>query len=106
LSHLYSDIKVMRIKDHNRISELYFRKRNIFTEGKIFPALKLEDFKEILFDRARGFIRSKRVDHPWLEEDNKGMLRLSNFYRKDFSTGEEGSEREYFQGDCGKYYYP
>ena len=80
----------MRIKDHNRISELYFRKRNIFTEGKIFPALKLEDFKEILFDRARGFIRSKRVDHPWLEEDNKGMLRLSNFYRKDFSTGEEG----------------
>ena len=80
----------LRIKDHNRISELYFRKRNIFTEGKIFPALKLEDFKEILFDRARGFIRSKRVDHPWLEEDNKGMLRLSNFYRKDFSTGEEG----------------
>jgi ATP-dependent DNA helicase RecG len=80
----------LKIKDHNRISELYFRKRNIFTEGKIFPALKLEDFKESLFDKARGFIRSKRVDHPWLEGDKKDMLRLSNFYRKDFSSGEEG----------------
>ncbi|MCP5054909.1 MAG: hypothetical protein GY940_47525 [bacterium] len=80
----------LKLNDHNRISELYFRKRNLFTEGKIFPALELKDFKEELFDKARRFIRSKRADHPWLEEDNKGLLRLSNFYRKDFSTGEEG----------------
>lgn len=80
----------LKLKDHNRISELYFRKRDIFTEGKIFSALGLEDFKDDLFDKARRFIRSKRVDHPWLEEDNKGLLRLANFYRKDFSTGNQG----------------
>lgn len=80
----------LRIKDHNRISDLYFRKRNIFTEGKIFPALALDDFKQNLFDKARGFIRSRRADHPWLEEDNRGLLRLANLFRKDFSTGEEG----------------
>lgn len=80
----------LRIRDHNRISEIYFRKRDIFTEGKIFPALSIEDFREDLFDKARRFIRAKRADHPWLEEDNKGLLRLSNFFRKDFSTGDEG----------------
>ena len=80
----------LRIRDHNRISEIYFRKRDIFTEGKIYPALGIEDFKEELFDKARRFIRAKRADHPWLEEDNRGLLRLSNFFRKDFSTGEEG----------------
>jgi len=80
----------LRLRDNNRVSELYFRKRNIFTEGKIYPALRIDDFREDLFDKARRFIRAKRTDHPWLEEDNKGMLRLSNFYRRDFSTGEEG----------------
>jgi len=60
------------------------------SEGKIYPALRLEDFREDLFEKARRFIRSKRTDHPWLEEDYQGILRLSNFYRKDFSTGEEG----------------
>jgi ATP-dependent DNA helicase RecG len=80
----------LRIRDHNRISEIYFRKRSIFTEGKIYPALRIDDFRDDLFDKARRFIRSKRVDHPWLEENNNGMLRLSNFYRKDFSTGEDG----------------
>ena len=80
----------LRIKDNNRVSEIYFRKRSIFTEGKIYPALRIEDFREDLFEKARRFIHSKRIDHPWLEEDYQGILRLSNFYRKDFSTGEEG----------------
>ncbi len=80
----------LRLRDHSRISEIYFRKRSIFTEGKIYPALQIEDFREDLFEKARRFIRAKRTDHPWLEEDYKGLLRLSNFYRKDFSTGEEG----------------
>jgi ATP-dependent DNA helicase RecG len=80
----------LRLKDHNRISEIYFRKRTVFTEGKIYPALRIEDFRKDLLDKAKRFIRSKRFDHPWLEEDDRGMLRLANFYRRDFSTGEEG----------------
>jgi ATP-dependent DNA helicase RecG len=74
----------LRLKDHNRISEIYFRKRTVFTEGKIYPALRIEDFRKNLLDKAKRFIRSKRVDHPWLEEDDKGMLRLANFYPEIF----------------------
>ncbi len=80
----------LRIKDNNRIGEIYFRKRTIFTESKIYPALRMDDMRSDILEKARRFIRSKRVDHPWLEEDDAGMLRLANFYRRDFTTGEEG----------------
>lgn len=80
----------IRIEDDTRISELYFRKRNHFTENEIFPYLKIEDLDEILFDKARTIIRSVNFSHPWLTVSNMDILRSCGFYRKDNRTGEEG----------------
>lgn len=80
----------LRIIDNSRISEIYFRKRTLFSEGTIYPALRMEDFELILFDKVRALIRSRKPDHPWLEEDNHGFLRIANFHKRDYATGEEG----------------
>ena len=80
----------LRITDNSRISEIYFRKRTLFSEGTIYSALRMEDFELILFDKVRALIRSRKPDHPWLEEDNHGFLRIANFHKRDYATGEEG----------------
>lgn len=80
----------IRIEDDSRISELYFRKRNHFTENEIFPYLQIEDLDNNLFDKARSIIRSVNASHPWLTINNMEILRSSGYYRKDIRTGEEG----------------
>ncbi len=73
-----------------RVSELYLRKRNFFSEGQIYPHVRLSDFDQKLFEKARNLIRNFRSDHPWLLPDNEQMLRDSILWKKDFSTGQEG----------------
>lgn len=80
----------IRIEDDTRISDLYFRKRNYFTENEIFPHLKIEDLDDNLFDKARTIIRSVDTSHPWISATNMTILRDSTLYRKDMRTGVEG----------------
>ncbi len=80
----------IRIEDDTRISELYFRKRNHFTENEIFPYLTMEDLDETLFDKTRAFVRAVNLRHSWLTASNKDILRSCGFYRRDGRTNEEG----------------
>lgn len=80
----------LKITDHARIDEIYFRKRTLFSDSIVYPALDMDDFNSALFDRARALIHSKDPVHPWLGEDDRGLLRMSNLFRKDYRTGEEG----------------
>jgi ATP-dependent DNA helicase RecG len=82
------DIKII---DERRIEEIYFKKRQIFTENQIYKSLSLEDLDENLFIKARNIIRKINPAHPWLEmDDNMDLLRSATLYRKDFQTGESG----------------
>lgn len=76
--------------NHQKISDLYLRKRNFFTESIIYPHLRMEDLDVALFDKARQIIRNNRSDHPWLLVGGEQMLRDSTLWRKDFQTGEQG----------------
>lgn len=81
----------IKITDESRIEEVYFKKRQIFTENQIYKNLCLEDLDETLFKKARSIIRNINPAHPWLEmEDNMSLLRSATLYRKDFQTGESG----------------
>ena len=80
----------IRIEDNARISELYFRKRNCFTENEILPFLTMEDLSDGLFDKTRTIIRSVNASHAWLRRSNMDILRSSGFYRRDIRTGKEG----------------
>lgn len=79
-----------RVTDERQISEIYFRKRQNFTETQIFPELKMEHLNQEVFDKVRKLIAAINTTHTWLTASNERMLRDVNFLRRDFNTGEEG----------------
>ena len=83
-----ADIKIT--DNQQRVSDLYLRKRNTFSESTIYPYLQMSDLDDALFDKAKSIIRGYRSDHPWLFMDNEELLRSASLYVKDFQTGKEG----------------
>ena len=80
----------LRIIDDARIKEIYFRKRQVFTETQIYKYLSLDDLNLELFKVAKDIIRTANPAHPWLGMNEMELLRSAALYRKDFQTGEEG----------------
>lgn len=80
----------IRIVDDRQISDIYFRKRQNFSETQIFPALQMEDLNQEVFDKVKRLIAAINTTHPWLTASNERILRDVNFLRRDFVTGEEG----------------
>ena len=79
-----------RVTDEGRISQLYARKSNYYSEGRIFPYLRLEDFKPGLLDKVRALVRSRRADHPWLLLSDEDLLKSAGLYQTDPLTGTQG----------------
>ncbi len=80
----------IRITDDRQISEIYFRKRQNFSETQIYPALQMKHLSPKVFDKVRRLIAAINTTHPWLTVTNERILRDVNFLRRDFNTGEEG----------------
>jgi ATP-dependent DNA helicase RecG len=83
-----SDVDITN--NQQRISDLYLRKRNIFTEATIFTHLSISDLDDALFDKAYTLIRNNKSDHPWLLANKEQLLRESTLWRRDFQNGMEG----------------
>lgn len=79
-----------RVSDEQQIGEIYFRKRQSFTETQIFPGLQMDHLSQDVFDKVRKLMAAINTTHPWLTASNDRILRDVNFIRKDFRTGEEG----------------
>jgi ATP-dependent DNA helicase RecG len=79
-----------RVVDNERISQLYARKSNYYSESRIFSRLQLSDFKPGLLDKVRGLLRARRPDHPWLPLRDEELLRSAGLYQTDPLTGEQG----------------
>ncbi len=79
-----------RITDERQISEMYFRKRQNFSETQIFPELQMNDLNEEIFDKVRKLIAAINTTHSWLTASSERILRDVNFLRKDFNSGDEG----------------
>ncbi len=76
-----------------QISSLYLRKRNAYTERKVYPYLRSEDLRLDLLPHARALIAAKRAGHPWLVLSEKQLLRDSGLYLRDIETGQVGYTR-------------
>lgn len=76
--------------NQHKVSDLYLRKRNFFTESQIISHLTIADLDSSLFSKARQLIRNFRSDHPWLLVSDEQMLKDSVLWRKDFMLGQEG----------------
>lgn len=79
-----------RVIDNERISQLYARKSNYYSEARIFPRLQLTDFKPGLLEKVRALLRARRADHPWLLLGDEELLRSAGLYQVDPLTGEQG----------------
>lgn len=77
-------------ENQQRLSDLYLRKRNLFTESTIYPHLSMADLDDTLFEKAFTLIRNNKSDHPWLMANKEQLLREATLWRKDFQTGQDG----------------
>lgn len=83
-----SDLDITQ--NQQKVSDIYLRKRNFFSESQIYSGLRMEDFDSRLFERARQLISNFRTDHPWLLESDEQMLKDSSLWRRDFASEQEG----------------
>ena len=72
------------------IAEIYNRKRNHYTEGIIYPALRFQDFREELFPKIRNLIKTNDANHPWLTLSDEQLLQKAGLWKRDFQSGVEG----------------
>ena len=79
-----------RVSHAHQIAEIHNRKRNHYTEGIIYPALRFEDLNTGLFPKVRNLIRSNNYNHPWLALNDQQILEKAGLWKRDFQTGQEG----------------
>lgn len=73
----------LAICDDTRISDLYFGKRQTFSESEMLKHLRFDDFDKRLFDKTRAIVSAADHTHPWVEADDMTILRTSQLYRRD-----------------------
>ena len=79
-----------KLTNQQLIANLFMRKQDGYTENKVFPYLRMEDFELERFDEVRNLVRMTRSDHPWQNMSNEDILRSARMYLRDVHTGEEG----------------
>lgn len=84
-----ADVDV-RITGDDQIASLYMRKRNHYSERKVYKYLDRKDLRTDLIDRARKMAVLRTPGHPWAEMDDDELLRSASLYLRDRETGEEG----------------
>lgn len=84
-----SDDADIRIKNSD-IHKLYNKKAGYYSENRVFPYLRLEDFSTEVFDKIRILIKNNKPSHLWLNLNNEELLRNAGFYQRDFESGIEG----------------
>lgn len=78
------------LKSDEQISALYMRKKNVYTERRVYPHVSISDLRQDMLKRMRTMIGNHRSDHPWLELDDDAFLRVSRLLIRDEESGVEG----------------
>jgi ATP-dependent DNA helicase RecG len=73
-----------------QVTQLYLRKQTTYSENRIYPYLKLSDFKPELFGRVRTLAKNERADHPWQDMTDEELLRSAGLFKHDHQTGKDG----------------
>lgn len=76
--------------NQQKVSDIFFRKREYFSESIIYPYLSFDDLNPELFRKARAIIASLNSSHPWLTMTDEKMLTSASLYWKDYRTGNKG----------------
>jgi ATP-dependent DNA helicase RecG len=83
------DIDVSR--NSNIVSQLHMRKSNDYSERKIFPYAKKEDFEfKRLMPIVRRLAQIRTPNHPWKKMSDMDILKSAGLYQEDRNTGKLG----------------
>ena len=80
----------VRLRTDDQISAIYLRKRNRYTEQRIYPYLTLDCLQLDLLQEARHRAVQKRAGHPWATMTDENLLKSARLYSWDPETGERG----------------
>jgi len=78
-------------KNSNSVSQLHLRKSHEYSERKLFPYAKKEDFEfERLMPKVRLLVQNRMPDHPWKAMSDMDILKSAGLYQEDKETGKFG----------------
>ena len=80
----------IRLVTYPQISALYIRKQDGYTENRIYPYMRIEDFIQEDIEAAKREAVVRNANHPWKNMSNEEVLRSSKMYLRDEQTGNEG----------------
>lgn len=83
-----ADIDISNTPD--LVSSMYLRKKDGYSENKIYPFTTIEDLNSNLIDIARKYAVIKNRNHPWGLMTNEELLKSAGLYLTDHLTGKSG----------------
>lgn len=95
--HSYKKVIFDRVGDSDvrtvstsNIASMYIRKKDIFTEQKVYEYVELSDLRSDLISLCRQRAINKRNDHPWKNLSDMELLKSAKLFSKDYETGKQG----------------
>lgn len=85
-----NDADVDITNNTNLVQQMYTRKQSEYTENKIYPYVRIEDFQHVLIERVRKSSANINGEHNLMDESDLEILKSLSMYHKDYLTGEEG----------------
>ncbi|MCX7123858.1 MAG: putative DNA binding domain-containing protein [Gammaproteobacteria bacterium] len=79
-----------RVAEPLRIAELSNRKRQTYTEDRIYPAIRMQDLRLDLLPKCRNLMLSRSNHHPWLQLSDEQLLHKAGLYLRDWESNKEG----------------
>lgn len=78
-------------RNSEMVSQIHMRKKADYSERKVFPYAKVEDFDFArLMPKVRRLAQSRQDDHPWSEMTDAEIIRSAGLYQEDPVTGQSG----------------
>ena len=72
------------------IADMFIRKREIYTERRVYPFVTKEDLRLDLLPAIRNMVLSAHgPEHPWIHEDDDAILRSARLFGRDPVSGKD-----------------
>ncbi|OLS02550.1 RNA-binding domain-containing protein [Tissierella creatinophila] len=72
------------------VFKLYMRKQSTYSENTIYPAVKMSQLREDIFEKVRRFASNRVSNHPWKSMGNMELLKSAGLYLEEPQSGKEG----------------
>ena len=75
---------------NDAIAQAFIRKKDIFTERKVFPYLRVEHLNPTIIERARRLAVINNNSHPWKDMTHDQMMRSAGLFLHDYENDKDG----------------